>query len=52
MVVALAVVFSISYHPFGHLAIYFFDFHCFDGGSDGGGGGGGSSVGGGGRGIS
>ena len=41
--------FSISYHPVGHLDIYFFDFHRFGGGS---GGGGGSSGVGGGRSIS
>ena len=38
------VVVSISYHPVGHLAIYFFDFHRFSGGD---GGGGGSGIGGG-----
>ena len=32
VVVAWAVVFSISYHPVGHIAIYFFDFHYFGGG--------------------
>ena len=41
MVAVLAVVVvSISYHPVGHLAIYFFNFHRFGGGGGGGGGGG------------
>ena len=41
VVVTLTVVFSISYRPVGHLAIYFFNFHRFSGS----GGGGGSGVG-------
>ena len=41
LVAAVVAAVSISYHPVGHLAIYFFDFHF------GGGGGGGSGVGGG-----
>ena len=51
--VLAVVVVSISYHPVGYLAIYFFAFHRFSGGDDGvgggsgGGGGGGSGVGGG-----
>ena len=51
VVVALAVVFSIFYHPDGHLANYFFDFHLFVLGGGGGGGGGGGSSGGGGGGV-
>ena len=42
---AWAVVFSISYHPVGHITIYFFDFHYFGGDGGGGGGGGGSGGG-------
>ena len=38
--------FNISY-PFGHLYIYFPDFHSFGGGVGGGGGGGGNGIGGG-----
>ena len=44
-VVAVVVV-SISYHRVGHLDIYFFNFHRFNGGGGGGGGGSGSSGGG------
>ena len=41
MVVAVlaVVVVRISYHPVGHLAIYFFNFHRFGGGGGGDGGG-------------
>ena len=49
VVVVAAVVVSISYHPVGHLTIYFFNFHRFNGGGGGGGvGGGGGACGGGG----
>ena len=36
VILARAVVFSISYHPIGHIAIYFFDFHYFGSGAGGG----------------
>ena len=47
VLVVLTVVFNISYHPVGHLAKYFFDFHHFGGGGGSGGGGDGSDGGGG-----